>query len=147
LDYWVNFLEQNLKVTLVILMKFLNPEPSSIFNSRRRFYPCWTPSLKKHCIQKCFTYFGLLFLLIKNIHPVHIPALTSLHDMAWLTGHATYRCGHKILYMILLWTLHVGVDEALLVKMLPLYAVPKYSVDYVLPILHRKPVWCQCCLC
>jgi hypothetical protein len=40
LDYGDDFLEQNLEALLVILTKFLNPEPSCIFNSRRRVCPC-----------------------------------------------------------------------------------------------------------
>jgi hypothetical protein len=41
--------------------------------------PSW---LNKSRIQKYFAYFGHFFLLIKNIYPPHIPAATSLHNMA-----------------------------------------------------------------
>jgi hypothetical protein len=75
------------KSPFVILTKFLNPEPSSTCNSRRRLCPYWTTSLNKRRVQKRFAYFGYSFL-IKNIYPAHISATASLHDMVWLTGHA-----------------------------------------------------------
>lgn len=55
-----------------------NPEPSSIFNSRRRMFPCWSTSLKKRRVDNRFAHFSRSFLLITNIHPAHIPAATSL---------------------------------------------------------------------
>jgi hypothetical protein len=60
----------------VILTKFLYPEPSPKCCSRRRSYPCWTPS-NKPCVHKRFTYFGRYFLVIaNNKYPRHMPAAT-----------------------------------------------------------------------
>jgi hypothetical protein len=59
-----------------------NPEPLSIFNSRRRFCPCLTPSLKKCRDQKSFAHFGRFFLLIK-IFILHTFQL-QLHSTTWL---------------------------------------------------------------
>jgi hypothetical protein len=65
----------------VIMRKFLNPEPSSICNSRRRLLPFWTPSLNKRRVCKHFAYSGRLFLLI-------IPNATSPHNVTWMIRHA-----------------------------------------------------------
>jgi hypothetical protein len=69
------------KSLLVLLTKFLNPEPSSIRNLRKSLCPRWIPSLNKRRVQQRFTYFGLLFLLIKNMYPAYIPAATSWHGL------------------------------------------------------------------
>jgi hypothetical protein len=37
--------------------------------------------LRKRCVQKRFAYFGLFFLLIKNIYPAHTPAATSRYGL------------------------------------------------------------------
>ena len=91
----------------VILTKFLNPQPSCTFSSRRRCLPCWSPSLNKRRARKCFAYFESFFLLVKSTYPhPHIAAAASLNDMAWLTGQPS-RCGHKALSAICTRTVRI----------------------------------------
>jgi hypothetical protein len=71
------------KSFFVMLAKFLNHEPTSICNSRRRSCPCWSTPLNKRLVHKSFAYFCRFFLLITNtsIHPAHIQAATSWHGL------------------------------------------------------------------
>jgi hypothetical protein len=84
-------------------------------------------TMNKCRVQKHFACFHCFILLIKNTKPAHIPAITSLSDVACLTGHAkrvwtqdTSICTQTVHIQCLLTLyadcprlFYVGVDEAL----------------------------------
>ena len=71
----------------VILTKFLNPEPSSTLNRRRRLFPCWTLLLNKRRFQNFSHILAVSFFSLKYISRTHSSCnFTPRHGLTYRTG-------------------------------------------------------------